>query len=58
MPAADRSSLEALEDKLTIGEIRNLGLDDVVELCGVLPPRSDNGQPTVKQVATNGPAGS
>jgi hypothetical protein len=59
MPVSDKPLVDALSERPTIGEIRNLGLDSVVELCGVLPPKSRDGQPTMAQTTpvTSGAGG-
>jgi KAP-like P-loop domain-containing protein len=43
IPTDDVEQLDILVERPTIGEIHNLGLDTVVELCGILPP--DERQP-------------
>jgi hypothetical protein len=52
----DASLLEKIEERPTISDVRNLGLDLVVELCGVLPPAEPEKSAAVTQAepVTNG----
>jgi hypothetical protein len=57
--AAEREQLDKIKERPTLGAIRNLGLDEVVELCGVLPPVEPEQPSTVQQAepVTNGASG-
>jgi hypothetical protein len=57
---ADQERLDKIKEKPTLGAIRNLGLDEVVELCGILPPVEAEDPATVEQAkpVTNGAGGS